>query len=200
VDLKRFVRVLRRHWLFIALIVIASVASAGALVWVTTPRYTARIQLFVSTPSTPANLSLTYQGGLFSQQRVLSYSRIMASPPVVSRVIKQLNLPLSVVQVQREIHASVPVDTVLIDVSVDDSSAARAAAIANALGTQFPQFARTLEKPQNGASPVRVTLTSPAAMPTSASYPRKKIDLAAAAVLGLLLGIGLAAFRTALET
>jgi capsular exopolysaccharide synthesis family protein len=201
VDLKRFVDVLRSHWLVILVTVAVCTGSVGAFVWSQTPTYTARTQLFVSTPTAPGNLSLTYQGGLFSQQRVLSYSRIVSSPEVVRGVIESLHLPMSVEQLQGAIHASVPVDTILIDVTVEDSSPQRAAAIANEIGLRFPRFVSDLETPPGRErTPVKVSVTSPAEVPTSPSSPRKKLGLAIAALLGLGLGIGFAGLRSLFDT
>ncbi len=144
-DLARFVQVLRLYWWIVVASVIACVAIGALIVSLQSPRYTASTQLFVSTPSASGNLSSTYQGGLFSQQRVLSYSHVVSSPLVMRRVIARLNLPMSVKDLQREITATVPVDTVLIDVSVADRSPTRAAAIANAIGADFPGLVKSLE-------------------------------------------------------
>ena len=200
-DLKRFVDVLRSHWLMIVVVVVLCTGAAGAFVWHQTPSYTARTQLFVSTPTTPGNLSLTYQGGLFSQQRVLSYARIVSSPRVARTVIDSLRLPMSVEQLQRAIHASVPVNTVLIDVTVDDRSPERAAAIAREIGVQFPRFVSSLETPPGrNVTPVKVSVTSPAEVPSTPSSPRRELALAIAAFVGLVLGIGIAILRSLFDT
>jgi polysaccharide biosynthesis transport protein len=195
VDLTRFVKALRRSWLLVLLAIAACIGIGALIISRQTPSYAARTQLFVSTPSTPTNLSSTYQGGLFAQQRVLSYSHIVSSPTVLTRVIAALELPMSVERLQREIRASVPMDTVLIDVTVADHSATRAAGIANEIGAQFPGFVQSLESAPGRQAPVRVTVTTPAAVPTSPSSPRKKADLAIAAFIGLALGIGISVLR-----
>jgi capsular exopolysaccharide synthesis family protein len=201
VELKRFVDVLRSHWLVVVIAVVACIASAGAFAWSRTPSYTARTQLFVSTPTGPENASLTYQGGLFSQQRVLSYSRIVSSPQVARGVINDLHLPMTVEQLQASVHASVPAGTVLIDVTVENSSPQRAAAIANAIGVRFPRLVTALETPPGRArTPVKVSVTSRAGVPTAPSSPRKQLDLAIGALLGLVLGIGIAALRSSFDT
>jgi polysaccharide biosynthesis transport protein len=200
VDLTRFVKVLRRSWLLVVLAVLACIGIGTLVVSRQTPSYTARMQLFVATPSTPDNLSSTYQGGLFAQQRVLSYSHIVSSPAVLTHVIAALRLPLSIEQLQREIRASVPINTVLIDVAVSDHSATRAARIANEIGVQFPGLVQSLETAPGRQAPVRVSVTSPAAVPPSPSSPRKKVDLAIAAFIGLVLGVGISALRWFFDT
>ena len=144
-ELKQYVRLFRAHWLLILAIVVVCVGAAAAFAWTRTPVYAARSQLFVSTSGVPADLSQTYEGGLFTQQRVLSYAQIVSSPAVVKAAIAQLGLRDSVRKLQGEISASVPTDTVLINVTVKDRSPRRAKAIADAVSYQFASFVNRLE-------------------------------------------------------
>jgi polysaccharide biosynthesis transport protein len=199
-DLNQYARVLRTHWVLIVLSVLACTGAAAALAWTRTPMYAAQAQLFVSTSGGPTDLSQTYQGGLFVQQRVQSYARIVSSPPVARAVIRQLGLTESVPQLQAKVHASVPKDTVLIAVTAEDRSPPRAKAIADAVGQHFSEFVNTLETPQGQQrSPVKVTVTSRAEVPTHPVSPKKALALVLGVVLGLVLGIGGAVLREALN-
>jgi succinoglycan biosynthesis transport protein ExoP len=199
-GLDEYLGAIRRQWLLVLFCVLASTAAAGLLAWTQPPIYAARAQLFVATSGVPGDLSQTYQGGLFSQQRVLSYAKIVSSPPVVERVIEQLNLKESVPQVQEKIRASVPTDTVLIDVTVEDRSPTKAKAIADAVVGEFPRFVVTLERPQDGrTAPVKLTATSQARLPTDPVSPRKPVYIALGILFGLALGIAMAVFAEALK-
>jgi succinoglycan biosynthesis transport protein ExoP len=199
-DLEQYVRVLRAHWLLILASIVVCVGAAAAFAWTRTPIYAARTQLFVATGGASADLSQTYQGGLFSQQRVLSYAQIVSSPPVVQAAMAQLGLRESVRKLQGKISASVPTDTVLINVTVKEQSPQRAKAIADAVGNQFATFVNRLEsRPGEGSSPVKVSVTSQAQLPTEPVSPRKVFYLAFGALFGLALGIGGAVLREALD-
>jgi polysaccharide biosynthesis transport protein len=199
-DLKQYGRLLRAHWLLVVATILVCTVAAGVLAWTRTPIYAARTQLFVSTPGIPADLSQTYQGGLFSQQRVLSYAQIVSSPLVAQAVIKRLGLPMSVRQLQDKIRSSVPTDTVLINVTVRDPSPQRARAIANALGEEFSSFVSTLEtRPGDRESPVKVSVTSQAQLPAHPDSPQKALYLAPGVLAGLVLGIGAAVLREVLD-
>jgi polysaccharide biosynthesis transport protein len=199
-DLYQYARVLRTHAALIALSILACTGVAAWLAWTRTPTYAAQAELFVSSSGAPADLSQTYQGGLFAQQRVQSYARIAASPPVTQAVIKQLRLTESVPQLQGKIHASVPKGTVLIDVTAEDRSPRRAKAIADAVGEHFSTFVNTLETPQGQQrSPVKVTVTSRAEVPTHPVSPKKALSLMLGGLVGLILGIGAAVLREALN-
>lgn len=198
-DLQQYLRVLRAHALLIVVVVVACTAVASVLAWTKTPIYASRTQLFIATPR-GASLSETYQGALFSQERVLSYAPIVSSPYVVERVIKKLHLNETVPEVQSEIHASVPAGTVLIDVTVKDRLPARAQAIAAATATEFARFATRLESARRpNLSPVRINLASPPDRPVSPISPRKRLELVVGVFLGAILGIGSAAMMEALK-
>lgn len=198
-DLKQYVRLLREGWLFIALGVLVFTVAAGALAWTRTPMYAARTQLFVSTGSVTADPSQAYQGGLFSQQRVLSYAQIVDSPAVTSGVISRLGLRATPEELARQISAEAPLNTVLINVTVEDTSPQRAKAIADAVGERFSGFVKTLEtRPGDPNSPVKVSITRRAELPTNPVSPRKELYLAVGVFVGLVFGIGVAALRNAL--
>jgi succinoglycan biosynthesis transport protein ExoP len=199
-DLRQYGRVFRAHWLLVASSVLICTGVAGLLAWTRTPVYEARSQLFVSTGGAPADLSETYVGGLYSQQRVLSYAEIVSSPEVVQAVIERLGLPDTVRQLQDAIDATVPSGTVLIDVAVRDPSPRRAKAIADAVGEEFSTFVQRLETPQNEqTSPVKVSVTSRAQLPTSPAAPNTPLYLVLGVMLGLVLGVGGAVLREVLD-
>ena len=184
---------LRGRWLLIVSSVIVCVAIAAALAWTKAPVYTATTQLFVSSNGSSADPGAAYQGGLFSQQRVLSYAQVISSPALLDAVIKELRLNQDSQQLAEKIQTAVPTNTVLLNVTVQDGSARSAQVIADALAGQFVGFVKRLEAPPGGgASPVKVTITKPARLPTSPTSPRKPAYLAIGLVLGLLLGIGVA--------
>jgi succinoglycan biosynthesis transport protein ExoP len=199
-DLEQYVRLLRERWLFIASTVLVFTVAAGLLAWTRTPMYAARTQLFVSTGNVNADPTQAYQGGLFSQQRVLSYAQIVDSPAVTSGVISTLGLSTTPEDLGRQISAEAPLDTVLINVTVKDTSPQRAKAIADAVGERFPSFVETLEtRPGDPNSPVKVSITRRPELPLDPVSPRKELYLALGVLVGLVFGIGGAALRQALS-
>ena len=198
-DLRQYVGVLRSHWLLIIAFIAVCTGAAAALAWTRTPIYSTRTELFIGTGQ-GSSLSQTYQGALFSQQRVLSYAPIVSSPYVVERVIAELHLKARVSDIQHEIQATVPAGTVLIDITVRDRSALRAQRLANATATQFAGFVTRLETVQSlQTSPVRVRVASPAFRPASPVSPRKRLELTLGVLLGAILGVGAAAMLEALK-
>ena len=101
------------------------------------PIYTADIQLFVSTPASAIDIGSLATGSSFSQQRVKSYADIIDGPSTLAPVIKKLKLKTTPQALAKSVKASAPLDTVLISVSVTNTSPKMAAKIANEIGAQF---------------------------------------------------------------
>jgi capsular exopolysaccharide synthesis family protein len=192
---------LRRRWLLVIGSAVLAIAAAAAAIAVATPQYESHVQLFVSAPNSASDAQNAYQGGLFSQQRVLSYADIVGSPSVLDPVVRQLRLATTSDDLAKQIRAEVPADTVLVNIFARDPSARTAQEIADAVGKQFASFAEQLERPDaRGGAPVQLSVSRPASLPTSPVSPKKRLILAVALLGGLLIGVALALTREALDT
>jgi capsular exopolysaccharide synthesis family protein len=200
VDLHDYLRVVRKRWRTIVAVTLALVAVA-ALVTLWSPKvYQAHTQLFVST-SAGDDSSQLLQGSSFTQQRVKSYSDVITTPTVLNPVIDELDLQTDADRLGRQISASVPLDTVLIDVMVNDADPQQAARIADAVGKQFSQTVAELERVSDrSASPVKVSVVRPPSTPSTPVSPKPARNIALGVVLGLMLGLGAALLRDLLDT
>ena len=171
-----------------------------AISLLTTPQYQASTRLFVSTAS-GSSLSDIYQGNRLSQERVVSYAQLIMGQTLAQRTIDKLGLDASAQQLQSNVKASVKPETVLIDVRILDDSPVRARDIANTLSDEFVAMVRELETPPGvGASPdARVIVEQRASIPDEPVIPNTALNIAGGLGLGLLLGIGLAVLRDALD-
>ena len=200
-DLRDFLRVLRRRWRIVAALLTLAVVTAVTVTALSTRVYQADAEVFVSLQDPGSGTtSNAYQGNLFSQERVKSYAKIANSPKVTSAVVTQLGLDLTPEQLAGKITATAPTDTVLVDLIVKDPSAVRARDVANAVSQQFARVVRDLEKPTGRPSPVTVTVVRPADLPVAPVSPRTKVNIALGLLVGLALGIGVAVLRETLDT
>jgi len=199
VEIRDYLRILRNRWKLITAMLALGVLAALAFSLLTTPKYAASTQLFVSTTGQESTTA-AYQGGLFSQQRVTSYSELIQGQQVAQRVVDTLKLPVGAAQVASEVSVNVKTDTVILGVTVTDPSPERARDIANALSQQFTQLVTELETPQGSTSAAaKVTVVQQASLPTTPVVPQTTRNIALGAVVGLLLGIGLAVLRDRLD-
>ena len=200
-SLRDYLRVLRKRWRLIVAVLLVCILAGSAYLLSSTKKYEATAQIFVSTAgaqdTTAADLN---SGNTFTQARVQSYTSVANSPAVTEPVLNQLGLAMGVDALAHEITADAPLNKVLINLHVTDRNPARAAALANAVATQFSKVVESLEQTTaTQASPVKLTVTHPAQVPTSASSPRPKLDIALAVLVGLVLGLGLAFLREMLD-
>lgn len=203
-ELRDYVRLLRRRWRLVALSVLLGLAAATAVTLSAPKEYTATAQLFVSAADSGSNgssISSAYTGGLFTQQRVKSYVSVITSIRTAGLVKADLGLADSPGDLASKFTATAPLDTVLINVSVKDRSPAQAQALANSIGRVFPGLVDSIEKPNaGGVSPVKVSVVQPAQLPTAPTSPKPKLNVALGLLVGLGVGIGGAVLRETLDT
>ncbi len=198
-TVQEFAKILRARWKLICGTIAVVVLAAVGYSLLAIPQYQASVRLFVSTPSDGTNTQ-TYDGGLFAERRVLSYTELLTGDIAAQRTIDKLGLDMTPAQLQEKVEAVVPAETVLIDVTVTDSSPARARDIANALADEFVVMAARLETPELGQPPnARVVVQQRAELPSSPVNSKTKRILAIAAVMGALLGVVLAVIRDRMD-
>ena len=199
-TIAQYLRLLREQWIAVTLLTVLGTLGAGTWSMLQTPLYQAHAQLFVSVSSATGNLGDLTQGSTFTQARVKSYTDLLTSPQVLSPVIKQLSLQTSPIELGGRVTATSPLDTVLIDVTVTDTSPTRAADIANSISTHFPTFVSALETPdRQTTSPVKISITRAAVPPDAPVSPRKALNLALGLLVGLGLGVGAGVLRDSLD-
>ncbi|MFI7589554.1 polysaccharide biosynthesis tyrosine autokinase [Spongisporangium articulatum] len=200
-TLAEYLRVLHRQWWLVTLLTCVALGGAAFYTWTSTPIYTASTKMFVQVSNTDNDIAALTSGSTFTQQRVKSYVDIITSELVLEQVATRAGLRLTTSQLAGEITASSPLDTTLLEISVNDPDPRRAALIANTLSTVFPEFVEQLETPKNGGvSPVKVSLTDPAKVPTTPVSPRVPLNLALGLLVGLGLGVGAAVLRDQTNT
>lgn len=208
-TLHDYLGILRRSWPLILVASLAGALMALLLSLLMTPQYQAQSQLFVSVKSA-GQVTDAYSGGLFVQQRVKSYVDVVDSPAVLDPVIEQLGLDTTYTQLAPNVTAQTPPNTVLLNVSVTDTSPERAAKIANAVATSYAAEIARLEgadgstpplRSGNGPQvPVQATVIKPAQVPLAPVSPRTSLNVLLGLLLGLLMGVGVAVLRHTLDT
>ncbi|MBC2642731.1 MULTISPECIES: polysaccharide biosynthesis tyrosine autokinase [unclassified Rhodococcus (in: high G+C Gram-positive bacteria)] len=198
-EIQDYLRILQSRWKIIAITTVVAILGALGASLMTTPIYEASTRLFVST-SAGSSVNEVYQGNLFSQQRVTSYTKLLTGETLAQRTIDKLDLGGSAAALASQVKASSAPDTVLIDVKVQDPSPERARDIANALSDEFVVMARELETPEKGGAPAaRVVVEQQAQTPSAPVSPKTLRNLALGAAVGLLLGIAFAVLRDRLD-
>jgi capsular exopolysaccharide synthesis family protein len=199
-ELKDYLRVLRRSWIMVVACALVGVLCAGAASLLMKPSYKSETKLFVALQSSGSVSELT-QGNTFSQARVQSYVKTVTTPTVLQPVIDSLGLDTTPQVLGRSISATSEINTVLISIAVENESPVRAAAIAQAVSRSLIDAVDELERPSSSdSSPVKLSIVTPATAPGAPSSPNVRMNLLVGLLLGLATGIGVAVLRSILDT
>lgn len=193
-------RVMRRNWLVVVAFTLIGLIAGGAVALLTKPTYTAETELFVAIQNSGSVQELQ-QGNSFSQARVQSYVRTIDSPVVLQPAIDSLGLDSTAEELATRVSATTEANTVLISISVSDSSSVQAAAIAQAVVSSLVKTVDTLERPKtgNGTSPVSLSIIKPAKAPVAPSAPNTRLDLLVGLILGLAAGASVAVLKSSFD-
>ena len=199
-NIGEYLGVLRRRWISIVVIALATLAAATAVTFSVTPQYTATTRMFFAVAGADSGSDLA-QGSNFAEKQLISYAQVATSPLVLDGVISELGLPLTAGQLAAQVTATAPTDTVILEISAEDPNPEQSARIANSTAQKLSDVASGLSpERQDGTQSVRATILTPAQVPLSPSSPQVVRNLAAGLALGLLLGIGVAIVRRLLDT
>ncbi|MFJ7748565.1 polysaccharide biosynthesis tyrosine autokinase [Arthrobacter sp. NPDC097144] len=198
-EIREYLRILRRNWLLTVGCVLIAVLTAALVSLIAKPTYTATTQLFVSIQNS-GSVSELQQGNTFTQARVQSYVKTAKTPAVLQPVIDELGLDVSPAGLAEKVQASADLNTVLITVTASAASPVDAASLAQATGDSLVRVVGDLEgTSQGGASPVKLSVITPAIAPSEPASPNVKLNLAAGVFVGLILGLALTLLRSILD-
>lgn len=190
----------RKRWLSLALVTLGVIALANLFTVLTPKTYTATSQVFVSVRDGSSTVSDLVSGSTFAQSQVQSYVNVVTAPVVLQPVIEALDLDTTADALAQRVQVEVPDGTVLMDISVSDTDAARAAAVNDQVVDEFVQRVTALESPSSSReSPVKISVLKPATAPESPASPNAMRNLLVGAALGLILGLAVALGREMLD-
>jgi len=199
VELRQYFDILRRRWLSMVVTTLLILAIASLATLAMPKRYTATTSLFFAVAG--ESVSDLAQGSTFAERQMSSYAQVATSPMVLQPVISRLGLNTTPIELAKSVEATVPVDTVILDIAATDHNPRQAADIANAVGAELAAVAGRLSPDRpDGTKAVRVTTVTTAQTPSEPSSPRIAFNLAVGLMLGLMCGIGVAVLRSVLDT
>jgi capsular polysaccharide biosynthesis protein len=190
-ELRDYLAVLRRYWTIWVGVTLAAVAVALIVVLSTTPTYSARATVYVAAAGADET-----SGAQFIERRVTSYPDVARSEAVLGPVIADMGLDVSVADLRSRVSADSPLESSQIDITVSDTDAERVAATTNAIAGEFRRTVEELESPAGGDSPVSLTVTDPANVPSDPVSPQAGLFLGLGLVVGLALGAAAAVLRS----
>ncbi len=200
-ELRTFLRALRKFWWVIALATLLGGAGGAAVAFRSTPQYASTVTFFATTPSTAPGGGSAYAGDQFAQQRVNTYVELLSSDRLAKLVLQDPTLNLTADQITGMVTGKSQPDTVLLVATVTDTDKARSLQIATGVSREFPALVGSIES-DNGTKNALVSLdvvNGPGTLVSPIS-PRPKLDIALGLVVGFVIGIALALVREVFDT
>lgn len=198
-ELRDYLKVLRRRWISIVLIGVLCATGAGLYTLLQAPVYASDARLFISTSESDAATAAA--GGQFSTQRVKSYADLIGSRELANRVVTDLGIDADPGELADQVSAEVGVETVNLTLTVTDTDPKRAQQIAQVYAEQLVDLVRELETPPGEPNaPIKATIVDAASFSETPVSPKPVRNIGLGLVVGLLVGFGLALLRQLLDT
>ena len=196
ISLQDLFKTLKKRAVLILLAMLLAVTVAGVVSFVfLTPIYQASTQILVNQQKVEQNQFNT-QDIQANLQLINTYNVIIKSPAILSKVIENLDLNTTPAALNTKITVNSAQNSQVVNVSVQDPEPYMAVDIANTTAEVFQEEIQKLMNVDN------VNILSPAVLAENPSpiKPDPFLNMAIAAVVGLMLGVGIAFLLEYLDT
>ena len=134
IDVVQLFKILWKKKIIILLTaIVAAVLAFGVSSFVLKPEYSSTTRIYVVSRNQSENAGLTNQDLQAGSYLVKDYKEIILSQDVLEKVISNLKLDQTVKELTKKIQVTVPVDTRIVSIIVEDEHPEEASRIANAL-------------------------------------------------------------------
>lgn len=195
-DLRDYLRGLRRHWVAIVLMTALGVGVGYGWTLLQTPLYEASSSGFVASRDTE-DVGTSIAGDSLARSKVQSYLDIAGWRVVAEQAIEELGLDTTPEELVTRITVTNKTDTVILRVAAVGPSPIEARDLAETWIRSMATAIDTLEGDGTpGSSPVTIIPGDAASLPSSPMFPDVQTALIVGGVLGLGFGIAFALIRT----
>jgi capsular polysaccharide biosynthesis protein len=198
ISLQDLFKTLKKRLGLIALITVIAITISGVISYLLlTPIYQSSTQILVTTSKQDQqqqqNNAQDIQANL---QLINTYNVIIKSPAILGIVKEEMNLDRSVGALINQVTVNSEQNSQVVNISVQDEDPKMAVELANKIATVFQNEIKALMSVDN------VNILTPAELGVNPSpvKPDPKLNMAIAAVIGLMLGVGLAFLLEYLDT
>ena len=184
IDLREYFAIIKKRFWIIGLItVIAMVVSGVISFFMLSPVYESKSTLIVNTEKNEETQMITGDQFSVSQKLAVTYGEIIKSRAVLESVISNLKLDSEYEDLVEKITVSPVKDTQIISISVQDTNPKKARDIANEIPKVFEKEVKRITKAND------IQVIDKAILPENPIKPNKIMNVAIAAVLGMMIGL-----------
>lgn len=185
IDLREYFFIIKkRAWIIVLITILAMLTSGIISFFVLSPTYEANTTLIVNTEQNEKTDNMITGDQLdVTQKLTLTYGEIIKSRSVLDEVIDKLDLNMDYEEASKMINVSPVKDTQIMSITVQDTNPKRARDIANAIPKVFTKEVKRITKANS------VEVIDHAIKPEKPIKPNKLMNIAIAAVLGVMIGV-----------
>ncbi|ODA40308.1 Wzz/FepE/Etk N-terminal domain-containing protein [Desulfosporosinus sp. BG] len=190
IELRQYWDVLRKRWMIVVVLPLIAALTSGIIsFFVMKPVYQASTTLIVGKKAAEAGKDPTQildnSVLLANQQLAKTYATIAQSRTVEQNVLKDLNLPLTVEELDSLIAINPVKTTEILEIQVTNTNSELAASIANTMAQEFTKAVIEIKKVDS------VSIVDAAVIPDKPIKPKKTLNVLIAFVVGLMASVGL---------
>jgi len=196
ISLQDLFKTLKKRMTLIILLTIIAVTVSGLISFLLlTPIYQSSTQILINQEKADVT-AFNSQDIQTNLQLINTYNVIIKSPAILSKVIEQLDLDMTPTDLNSQITVNNEQDSQVVNISVQDPNPSVAVDIANTTANVFQNEIVKLMKVDN------VSILTPAILADNPApvKPDPILNMAIAAVIGLMLGVGIAFLLEYLDT
>lgn len=196
-ELRDYLRGLRRHWVAILLMTIVGVGAGYGWTMLQTPVYVAGASGYVVSKATE-DVGISTIGDNLARSRVQSYLDIAGWRSVADNAIDDLGLDTTPEELVNRVTVENPDDTVIMRITAEGRTPQEARELAEAWIRAMKIEIDAIEGDGTaGSAPVTVIPGDSASLPSSPAFPDVQIALMVGGILGFGFGVAFAMIRTA---
>ena len=184
IDLREYFSIIKKRFWIIALITVVAMVVSGVIsFFMLSPVYESKSTLIVNTEKNEETQMITGDQFSVSQKLAVTYGEIIKSRAVLESVISNLKLDSEYEDLVEQITVSPVQDTQIISISVQDTNPKKARDIANEIPKVFEKEVKRITKAND------IQVIDKAILPENPIKPNKMMNVAIAAVLGMMIGL-----------
>lgn len=186
-DLREFFWILKKRVKLIVSITLLSTIIAGVIsFFVLSPVYQSKVSVVIGkTGDGKQNENYQYNEVMMYQKLVKTYAEIAKLQSVAEDTIEKANLNITPTQLKDIVKVTPQADTQILDITVEHKNPNKAKVIADIFTEEF------IKKSTKAIQGGEVEILDPAQVPEKPIKPNKKLNIAIAFFLGLMVSIGL---------
>ena len=184
IDLREYFAIIKKRFWIIALITVVAMVVSGVIsFFMLSPVYESKSTLIVNTEKNEDTQMITGDQFNVTQKLAVTYGEIIKSRAVLESVISNLKLDSEYEDLVEQITVSPVKDTQIISISVQDTNPKKARDIANEIPKVFEKEVKRITKAND------IQVIDKAILPENPIKPNKIMNVAIAAVLGMMIGL-----------